>query len=58
MIIKIVLGEIQRIIQGDTMPNDSIERTIAYLSPFAKCNREEDYEITWAEFGRRGVSDE
>jgi len=48
-------GEIHRTIQDDTVPNGPIERTIVYIAPFAKCNREEDYEIAWAEFERQGV---
>lgn len=46
-------GEIHRTIQDDTMPNGPIERTIIYVAPFAKCDREKDYEIAWAEFERR-----
>jgi len=48
-------GEIHRTIIDDTMPGGPIERTIIYKAPFAKCNREEDYEIAWAEFERQGV---
>ena len=46
-------GEIHRTSQDDTMPNGPIERTIIYKAPFAKCDREKDYEIAWAEFERR-----
>ena len=48
-------GKIHRTIQDDTMPNGSIESTIVYVAPFVKCDREEDYEVAWAEFERRGV---
>lgn len=48
-------GEIHRTIFDDTMPGGPIERTIIYRAPFAKCDREEDYAIAWAEFERRGV---
>jgi hypothetical protein len=48
-------GEIHRTIMDDTMPNGPMERTIIYVAPFAKCDREEDYAIAWAEFERRGV---
>ena len=48
-------GEIHRTIIDDTMPGGPIERTIIYRAPFAKCDREEDYAIAWAEFERRGV---
>ena len=48
--------EIHRTIQDDTMPNGPIKRTIIYVAPFAKCDREKDYEVAWAEFERRGVN--
>lgn len=48
-------GEIHRTIIDDTMPGGPVERTIIYRAPFAKCDREEDYAIAWAEFERRGV---
>jgi hypothetical protein len=46
-------GEIHRTIMDDTMPNGPIERTIIYKAPFAKCDREKDYETAWAEFEKR-----
>ena len=46
-------GEIHRTILDDTMPGGPIERTIVYKAPFVKCDREEDYEVAWAEFKRR-----
>lgn len=46
-------GEIHRPITDDTLPGGPIERTIVYKAPFAKCDREEDYEIAWREFERR-----
>lgn len=48
-------GEIHRTIMNDTMPNGPIERTIVYVAPFAKCDREKDYEVSWAEFEKRGI---
>ncbi len=53
-IINMRTGEIHRTIIDDTMPNGPIERTIIYVAPFAKCDREKDYEVAWAEFERRG----
>ena len=47
---------IHRTIQDVTIPNGPIERTIIYKAPFAKCDREKDYEAAWAEFERRGLS--
>lgn len=55
-IINMQSGEIHRTIQDDTMPNGPIKRTIIYKAPFAKCDREKDYEIAWAEFERRSNS--
>lgn len=46
-------GEIHQTITDDTMPGGPIERTVFYKAPFAKCDREKDYEIAWAEFERR-----
>lgn len=39
-----------RTISDDTMPGGPIERTIEYVAPFDRCNREEDYETAWAFF--------
>ena len=46
-------GKVERIITDDTLPGGARERTIVYEAPFDKCNREEDYEIAWAEFEKR-----
>jgi len=54
-IINMKSGEIHRTIQDDTMPNGPIVRTIVYVAPFAKCDREKDYEVAWVEFERRGI---
>ena len=39
-----------RTITDDTMPGGPIERTIEYVAPFDRCNREEDYETAWRFF--------
>lgn len=39
-----------RTIMDDTMPGGPIERTIEYVAPFDRCDREEDYETAWAFF--------
>ncbi len=52
-IINMQSGEIHRTIQDDTMPDGPIERTIVYVAPFAKCDREKDYEVAWVEFERQ-----
>lgn len=46
---------VQRTITDDTMPGGPRHRTITYLAPFDKCDREEDYATVWAEFERRGI---
>lgn len=44
-------GEIfTQTIMDDTMPDGPIERTIEYVAPFDKCDREEDYETAWKYF--------
>ena len=48
-------GEIHQPITDDTLPNGPYERTIIYKAPFAKCDREEDYEVAWREFERRKI---
>ena len=49
-------GEIHRTITDDTMPGGPVMRTIIYKAPFAKCDREKDYEIAWAEFEMRDLN--
>lgn len=39
-----------RTILDDTMPVGPIERTVEFVAPFDRCNREEDYETAWAFF--------
>lgn len=46
-------GTVSRTIIDDTMPGGAVERTITYLAPFDKCDREEDYRTVWGEFERR-----
>ncbi len=46
-------GTVSRTIIDDTQPGGPVEREIVYYAPFDKCDREEDYEIAWAEFDRR-----
>lgn len=48
-------GTVEQEIEDDTMPGGPIKRTIVYQAPFDKCDREQDYEIAWREFERRGV---
>lgn len=39
-----------REIEDDTMPGGPVKRTIEYVAPFDKCDREKDYETAWKFF--------
>lgn len=39
-----------RTIMDDTMPGGPVERTIEYVAPFDRCDREQDYETAWKVF--------
>ncbi len=39
-----------REIEDDTMPGGPVKRTIEYVAPFDKCDREQDYETAWKFF--------
>jgi hypothetical protein len=44
-------GEIvSRTIIDDTQPGGSCERTITYVAPFDRCDREADYDLAWTAF--------
>ena len=43
-------GTFTRTIVDDTMPRGPVERTIEYVAPFDRCDREQDYETAWAFF--------
>lgn len=42
-----------RRISDDTLPGGPVERTIEYVAPFDRCDREKDYETAWAYFSKR-----
>jgi hypothetical protein len=42
-----------RTVTDDTLPGGPREKTITYVPPFDKCDREKDYEIAWAAFENR-----
>lgn len=42
-----------REIEDDTMPGGPIKRTIEYVAPFDKCDREQDYETAWKFFEKK-----
>lgn len=46
-------GTFIRTITDDTMPGGPVERTIEYVAPFDRCDREKDYETAWAFFERK-----
>ncbi|MBR6862350.1 MAG: class I SAM-dependent DNA methyltransferase [Acidaminococcaceae bacterium] len=42
-----------RTIIDDTLPGGPVERTIEYVAPFDRCDREQDYETAWKFFKER-----
>lgn len=42
-----------RSITDDTMPGGPVERTIEYVAPFERCDREKDYETAWKFFEKK-----
>ena len=46
-------GIVTQVIIDDTIPDGPIERTIEYVAPFDRCDREKDYEEVWATFEKR-----
>jgi hypothetical protein len=46
-------GTFTRTITDDTMPGGPVERTIEYVAPFDRCDREQDYETAWKFFEER-----
>ena len=40
----------ERTIMDDTRPGGPVERTIRYVAPFDRCDREKDYETAWEFF--------
>ena len=43
-------GTFTRTITDDTQPGGPVERTIEYVAPFDRCDREQDYETAWRFF--------
>lgn len=46
-------GKVLKTYMDDTQPGGPVERTIEYIAPFDKCDREQDYETAWAAFSAR-----
>ena len=42
----------ERTIMDDTQPGGPVERTIRYVAPFDRCDREKDYETAWEFFSK------
>ena len=40
-------------ITDKTMPGGPVERTIEYVAPFDRCDREQDYETAWKFFEKK-----
>ena len=46
-------GTVIRAMVDDTLPGGPRERTITYVAPFDRCDREQDYRTAWEAFDRR-----
>ncbi len=44
---------LSRNVTDDTLPGGPREKTITYIPPFDKCDREKDYDIAWHAFEQR-----
>lgn len=47
-------GTVTREVLDDTLPGGPRRKTIVYVAPFDRCNREEDYREVWETLERRG----
>lgn len=47
-------GAVARTILDDSLPGGPRERTITYVAPFDRCDREADYRLAWRAFEDRG----
>lgn len=45
--------KILRTLTDDTQPGGPRQKTITYVAPFDRCNREEDYRVAWSEMEQR-----
>lgn len=44
---------ITQVVEDDTLPGGPYEKTIEYVAPWVRCNRERDYDEVWAHFEKR-----
>lgn len=47
------IGTVTKTFMDDTLPGGPVERTITYVAPFDRCDREQDYETAWDAFSKR-----
>ncbi|MCL4809613.1 MAG: hypothetical protein KJ062_17775, partial [Thermoanaerobaculia bacterium] len=50
-------GTVTRTIVDETLPGGPRERTISYIAPFDRCDREDDYRVAWKSFRKRFPSE-
>lgn len=48
-------GTVTKTFMDDTLPGGPVERSITYIAPFDRCDREQDYETAWKAFSSRKV---
>jgi methylase of polypeptide subunit release factors len=46
-------GTFTRTVTDDTRPGGPVQRTIEYVAPFDRCDREQDYETAWKFFAEK-----
>jgi hypothetical protein len=51
---NITSGVVTRTVQDETQPGGPRERTIEYVAPFDRCDREADYTTAWKFFEENG----
>jgi hypothetical protein len=46
-------GTVEQVVEDDTLPGGPRQRTITYVAPFERCDREADYRQAWDVFSQR-----
>ncbi|MFV0420793.1 hypothetical protein [Oleidesulfovibrio sp.] len=49
-------GTVTKTVEDDTLPGGPVMRTITYVAPFDRCDREQDYETAWTVFSERDIN--
>ena len=44
---------VEQVVLDDTLPGGPREKTIRYVAPWVRCDREKDYEVAWKHFAER-----